>query len=128
MYRRFFIILTAVLTFLTLATANVFTNQAEEAQASNDTNSNQIANQVDNNSESDSADSSDPKTKLEVVSFYQTTCGVCREVKPTLEKIRSEYAVDWNEYEVTESEENRSRFGAYANKYGIDITDLFIDI
>ncbi|MCA9382229.1 thioredoxin family protein, partial [Candidatus Dojkabacteria bacterium] len=109
MYKRFFLTITIVLFSITFALSGALNKQLSNTQAQD------IGGNVGT-------------VRVEAVYFYQDTCGVCREVKPTIDELETKYNLDLKRYEVTESNENRSRFGAYANAYGISPNDNHVPV
>lgn len=80
------------------------------------------------NTQAQNLDAAVGNDRIDAVYFYQDTCGVCREVKPTIDELDSKYNLNLQRYEVTTSNENRSRFGAFAIAYGRDQTDNHVPV
>lgn len=124
MFKKFFIILTIALMTATLGLANFYKNQAQENVEETTT----IGQGVGPTAELDATITEETKELLQVVYFYQPTCGVCTKVKPIINDLDEKYDLDLLRYDVSESNDNRSRFAAFGDAYGIKQIDNHVPV
>lgn len=123
MFKKFFIVLTIVLMTATLGLANFYKNQAQGNVEENITD--ELNNQTPETNliEDETEPTKEIDELLQVVYFYQPTCGVCTKVKPVIDDLDEKYEIDLLRYDVSENNDNRSRFAAFGEAYGIKQID-----